>query len=207
MRVPQREKPHLIKPDQTSNTHHSGDGSDRNVDSENAGEDDEDYSENHEDHTPIHTDDIYFATNSSTDTDKTISTTTDDEDSQLIFYLFLFDILLCFLSYFSLTNNWLDFGSHFLSFSLFFPFVFYFLQKKGIFILSQKNSLHTNTFLSLCFIFCLLILNDDMKSSSRIIDFLLYFFLFNIFLSFRSKSIHKLLYVYELLLLRARYSL
>ena len=81
---------HIIKPDQTLNTHHSGDGSDHSVDNENTDDDDgEEYPENHEDHTPIHTDDIYFDNNKPTD--KTISTpTTDDEDSQLIFIFILF---------------------------------------------------------------------------------------------------------------------
>lgn len=101
----ERRGPHIIKPDQTLNTHHSGDGSDHNVDNENTDDDDgEEYPENHEDHTPIHTDDIYFDNNKPTD--KTISTpTTDnDEDSQLILFLFYFFLHYNYLSFLS-TNN------------------------------------------------------------------------------------------------------
>lgn len=86
-----KDKSH-IKTDQTTNTlHHSGDGSDHHDDTENT-----DYPEIHEDHTPLHphksdSDDdheLYF--DNSTDTDKPFNpTTTDDEDSQLIFYLFI----------------------------------------------------------------------------------------------------------------------
>lgn len=100
IRKPMRnEKTHLNKPDQTSNVHHSGDGSDLKVDSESTGDDDEDYTENHEDHTPLHTDDIYFA--NTTDTEKPFSptTTTDDEDSQLFyphFIILLLSLLLIF---------------------------------------------------------------------------------------------------------------
>lgn len=91
------EKPHLNKPDQTSNTHHSGDGSDHRVDSESTDdEDEEEYNENHEDHTPLNNQDIYFA--NSTDTEKPISpTTTDDEHSQLIFLFYYFNFKFYFL--------------------------------------------------------------------------------------------------------------
>lgn len=91
----------LIK-EQTTNTHHSGDGSDHRVDGENT--DDDDYIENHEDRAPLpidgEDDNLYFDnTNNSniisTSTDNKIaSTTTDDEDSQftfrLLFYSFKF---------------------------------------------------------------------------------------------------------------------
>lgn len=93
-RTPMRnEKPRLNKQDQSSNTHHSGDGSDRNVDSESIDDDEDDYTESREDHTPLHknVDDMYFANS----TDTISPTTTDDEDSQLIFfcYFIIFNIL------------------------------------------------------------------------------------------------------------------
>lgn len=77
LRKPMRpDKTHLNKQD-SSNTHHSGDGSDRNVDSESTDDDEDDYTENREDQTPLHkNDDIYFANS----TDTISSTTTDDED-------------------------------------------------------------------------------------------------------------------------------
>ena len=99
-----KDKPH-IKPDSpTNNLHHSGDGSDHRIDT-----DDDTDDKFHEDHTkPLHNvdeddDNLYFD-NNSTDTDKTVNpTTTDDEDSQLIYlyYLLLFAYVILF-SQFSL---------------------------------------------------------------------------------------------------------
>lgn len=84
----------------TTNTHHSGDGSDHRVDSEST--DDEDYENpGNKEKLPIDgdvEDDFDFDNSNqntiSTSTDNKIaSTTTDDEDSQFIFYFFMFKFL------------------------------------------------------------------------------------------------------------------
>lgn len=92
-----KDKDSRVIKEQTTNTHHSGDGSDHRVDSENT--DDDDYIENHEDRAPLpidgEDDNLYFDnTNNSntisTSTDNKIaSTTTDDEDSQFKLYYFI----------------------------------------------------------------------------------------------------------------------
>jgi hypothetical protein len=100
-----KEKESRVNKDQTSNTHHSGDGSDGHVDSENNEDDDDDYIENHEDSReplPIdgEEDDKFYFDNSSTSPPSTTSTSsvdkitpTDDEDSQ---FTFLFRLLFYF---------------------------------------------------------------------------------------------------------------
>lgn len=93
---PGKDKDSRVNKEQTTNTHHSGDGSDHRVDTETTDYDDE--IENHRKRLPIEGEDIYFEKSNdsntiSTSTDNKIdSTTTDDEDSQFTFLLLLFSI-------------------------------------------------------------------------------------------------------------------